>query len=425
MTVKDVLKSIDFSVPEEEEKIIREDTKIFLNALKSEIEKKKISAVPFLGGSFAKGTLAKKEVYDVDIFMRFDWKNEYISDILEGLLKEVGKQRGLKVTKLHGSRDYFRVGSGKYVFEVIPVMLIKKPREARNVTDLSYFHVNYVKKNVKGTKLGREIALAKKFCDANKVYGAESYIQGFSGYALECLIIYYKSFEKMLKEFVKVKLGKRLVLDPEKLYKKKDDVLFEINESKLHSPVILVDPTWKERNVLAALSKSTLGKFQEAAKAFLKRPSKSYFEKKKFDIGYFEKLAKKRKGEVVHVKLKTDRQEGDVAGTKMKKFSNFLGKQIGKYFEVLEMEFEYAGGKEGDAYYVVKSRGEVVKIGPPVKLEKHAAEFKKENKKTFEKNGLLHSRVKVDFSANDFVKKFINESKGKIKEMAIVDLKVQ
>ena len=423
MAVKDVLKSIDFSVPEEDEKIIREDTKVFLSALKSEIEKKKISAVPFLGGSFAKGTLAKKEIYDVDIFMRFDWKNEYISDILEGLLKDVTKKLGLKLQKLHGSRDYFRIGSGKYVFEVIPVMLIRKPREARNVTDLSYFHVNYVKKKVNGTNLGGEIALAKRFCEANKIYGAESYIQGFSGYAIECLVIHYKSFEKMLKELSKVK--ERIILDPEKLYKKKEDVLFEINESKLHSPVILVDPTWKERNVLAALSQSTFEKFQEAANAFLKRPSKSYFEKKKFDIGYFEKLAKKRKGEVVHVKLKTDRQEGDVAGTKMKKFSNFLGKQIGRYFEVLEKEFEYAGGKAGDAYYVVKSRGEVVKIGPPSKLEKHAAKFKKENKKTFEKNGLLHAKVKVDFSANDFVKKFVKENKGKVKEMAIVDLKVQ
>ncbi|MBD3252791.1 hypothetical protein GF386_03610, partial [Candidatus Pacearchaeota archaeon] len=54
------------------------------------------------------------------------------------------------------------------------------------MTDLSYFHVNHILKKIKKNKnLSDEIRLAKKFAYSQNCYGAESYIHGFSGYALE------------------------------------------------------------------------------------------------------------------------------------------------------------------------------------------------------------------------------------------------
>ena len=55
--------------------------------------------------------------------------------------------------------------------------------------------------------------------------------------------------------------------------------MLNLNESKLQSPIVFVDPTFKERNALAALSRETFEKFKKASKVFLRAPSKRYFEK--------------------------------------------------------------------------------------------------------------------------------------------------
>ncbi len=395
---------------------IKKESENIIGLLKGEIARGKVNAEVFLGGSFAKGTLVRKDKYDIDIFVRFDWRLDEISNILEGIVKRICRGRKINAKMTHGSRDYFRVEKGKIIFEIIPVYDIKNPKEARNVTDLSYFHVNYVKKRLKNG-LVNEVLLAKQFCASCRVYGAESYIQGFSGYGLECLIIYYKSFEKMLKELVKVK--ERIILDPEKLFRKKEDVLFSINESKLQSPIILVDPTWKERNVLAALSWETFKRFQDTAMAFLKKPSREFFIIKKIDVDNLKKLAVKKKGEFLHLVIRTDRQEGDIAGTKMKKFARLLENELAKYFEIYASEFEYSDRRESDFCLVAKKKREVIKLGPPVKMVQNVLEFKKRNKNFFEKNEYLHAKIKVDFSAEEFLNKWKKENSRKVKEMGI------
>ena len=389
-----------------------------MEALRKEILKQKIDAEIFVGGSFARGTLIKQIDYDIDIFIRFNWRLTNLSDILEKIVDKVSEDLSFNLERTHGSRDYFRLKNKGAIFEIIPVCKIKKPREARNVTDLSYFHVNYVKKRIKNRYLVGEIMLAKKFFHSQKVYGAESYINGFSGYGIECLIISYGSFEKMLRALVKAK--ERIVLDPEKLYKKKSDVFFELNESKLHSPIILVDPTWKERNVLAALSNETFAKFQFKVRAFLKKPSSKFFDYKDNEIEDLKRL----KGEFVHLKFKTDKQEGDIAGTKMKKFSRFLEGELKRYFDVKKTEFLYSNKKKSDFYLVVNPKKEIIKFGPPVKMEKNVQEFKRKNKDVFEKSGNLYSRQKVDFNIREFLAKWKKSYDVKMKEMGIVEMKI-
>ena len=46
----------------------------------------------------------------------------------------------------------------------------------------------------------------------------------------------------------------------------------DLNSSKLNSPIIPIDPTYKQRNVLAALSKETFEMFQKSCKEFLENP---------------------------------------------------------------------------------------------------------------------------------------------------------
>jgi len=426
MSIKKVLDDLDFLPDKEEYNYLEEQTDEFVDLLKKHLAKDRVFEEVFVGGSFAKGTLVKKPVYDIDIFVRFDWRVDDISPLLEKALKPLCKKAKLKLIKLHGSRDYFHVIKSKnLIFEVVPVTKIKQQKEAKNVTDLSYFHVNYIKKKIaKNKKLAKEIALAKTFCRAHNVYGAESYINGFSGYGLECLIVYYGSFEKMLKALTKTKAKEQIIIDIEKKYKKSKDVFFELNESKLKSPIILIDPTWKERNALAALGNKAFEKFQNAARSFLKHPSKNFFEHKKLDVNAIKEKAKKQKSEFVHIKLETDRQGGDIAGTKLKKFTNFLTLEIEKYFNIINKEFEYDEKQGSDLYLILKSKKEIIRAGPPIKMLDYAAAFKKANKNVFEKSGLLHTKIKINFSAKKFISDFTKKDKNKLKEMGIVKLRV-
>jgi tRNA nucleotidyltransferase (CCA-adding enzyme) len=208
--------------------------------LDKKLKKKKIKAEIFIGGSLAKNTLVKKDKYDVDIFVRFDlkYKDEEISKLL-------GKVLGKKSRKIHGSRDYYQIIVNDIIIEVVPVMKIKKPEQAQNITDLSYFHVSYVLgKLSKNNKLAKEIILAKTFCYAQGCYGAESYIHGFSGYALELLICHYGSFLNFVKAMSKSKKDK-IIIDDSKFYKNKNEILRDLNKSKRQSPIILIDPTFK------------------------------------------------------------------------------------------------------------------------------------------------------------------------------------
>ena len=117
--------------------------------------------------------------------------------------------------------------------------------------------------------------------------------------------------------------------------------MIDMNESKSGGPMILVDPTYKERNVLAALSKETFLKLREDLKKFLASPNAKYFETKELDVEKIKEQAKKKKLEFLTVNLKTDRQEGDIAGSKLLKFYNHLSTEIGKLFDIKDKGFNY------------------------------------------------------------------------------------
>ena len=128
----------------------------------------------------------------------------------------------------------------------------------------------------------------------------------------------------------KVNAREKLVIDTEKQYKNKNIVLMDVNAAKLKSPVVLIDPTHKQRNVLAALSEETFKKFQKACVGFLKNPSIKSFENKGVDFETLKENAKKKKNEFALLEAMTDRQEGDIAGSKLLKFYNHLAEELGR-----------------------------------------------------------------------------------------------
>ena len=401
-------------------KDIEVSLKDFLKKLGKKIKGSKLDAEISIGGSLSKKTMINKKIYDVDIFIRFNKKCKNISKLTGKLLS------GFKKTLIHGSRDYFIIKvNPKIILEIIPVIKIKKPEEAENITDLSYFHVGYIKKKLKSKKIINEVIIAKSFCHANQCYGAESYIKGFSGYGLELLIYHYGSFLKFIKAMTKMKdKNEKIVIDPEKHFKNKQEILMNLNASKLQSPIIFIDPTYKQRNVLAALSYETFEKFKKSCNEFLKNPNISSFEEKKIDLEKMKKNAEKRELEFILIEVKTDKQEGDIAGSKFLKFYKHLGNEISIYFKIKKIGFEYNEKKSARYFFVAKRKKEILLKGPKIKDKKNLRKFRKKHKNSFVKSGRVYSKEKINFDIKSFIKNWTRKNKKRTKEMAVKELRI-
>lgn len=400
---------------------LRNAARTIQKELGAAIKKNKIPASLFIGGSFARDTLVRKERYDIDIFIRLKTLEPAILTRLERILMQIAKKKGLTYKRIHGSRDYFQLirSTSPVTLEIIPVCAIRTPGQALNVTDLSYFHVGYVKKHI-GTKHD-EVRLAKQFCRAQGVYGAESYIRGFSGYGLECLIIHFKRFETMLRALSKV--DEKLVIDPAKQYKTKQEALLSLNEAKTQSPIVLVDPTYKERNVLAALSEECFTTFQQAARRFLAHPHARFFQERAFDLEQFKSQAARANLTIYTLELISDRQAGDVAGTKLKKSSQHILQRIARTFDIKHSHFMYDGAQRATLYLAAQKRESIERAGPPLSLEPAVAAFKHAHRSTFVRKGRVWTRVSPHESLKDIIRE-LTHNKEHLHNRGLVSLKL-
>src|SRR3989338_5938399 len=162
----------------------------------------------------------------------------------------------------------------KEIFEKLDLIIKKINQNQKNITDASPLHSKWVSRH---KKLVNEMKLTKQFCQAQNIYGAESYIRGFSGYICEILTVYYGSFLNLIKNAAK--WNSRVIVDAQGYYKGKD-VFKLVNTSKLISPLIVIDPVQKDRNAAAALSIEKFEAFKKASIEFLKKPSKEFFARK-------------------------------------------------------------------------------------------------------------------------------------------------
>ncbi len=411
----------------------------FVKKLGSSLKRARLKAKPVVGGSGAKGTWLRG-MHDIDVFVCFDYakykgKSAELSEFLAAAMKKAFP----KHERLHGSRDYFRiqfrrsgmykscsgriaqsamadlynrqsrfVPSNGYNFEIVPILTIKKSGQALNITDVSLLHSAWVRKQIGKSRkaaLDDEIRLTKAFCKAQRVYGAESYVRGFSGYACEVLTAYYGSFLKLVSAAAtkwkkQITAKKKIIVDAANHYKKRDP-LRELNQAKVQSELIVIDPVQADRNATAALSNETLNTFIEAADAFIKKPEKSFFEKQEITI---DKLRQEAKGkQLVIVEAGPVRGKDDVVGAKLvKAFEHILLQLKEKGFAVAESGWEWEKNRKGNAlFWYIMKRGvpePEVRYGPPLSNKTHAEKFREEHqgkkgRQLFEKNGRLYAKI--------------------------------
>jgi len=373
-----ILKEVKPSKKEEEE--LKKISELFIKKLN--IQLKKIDALAVIGGSFAKGTWLKND-HDIDIYVKFNYlkyKDKKIDDILE---KQIAFTFSDYV-RVHGSRDYFQMKKENFCFEIIPILDIKKSEEAMNITDVSLLHVKFVQENLT-TKMRDEVRILKSYLKALELYGAESYINGFSGYICEILIFKYKRFLNLIEESKNWKMKE--VIDVMNYYEKFEDIKVE-----KYNPLVVVDPVQKERNAAAALSVRNFNEFLFHVKNF----DEKQFNRRSIDMRSLKKLSRDSGTDLIVLNFKSLDGKEDVIGGKILKVMKFVkDKMLVSDFHVFRNGWVWDKEEKGYIWFLVnKETLPVYKkhFGPPVWEIKHCDEFVKkwEGKRVFVENNCLY-----------------------------------
>lgn len=384
-----------------------------LSGIQDALDLCELDATCEAGGSYAKETNLKGD-FDIDVFIRFDstYEDQKLSDHLEQALEKLSSFIDNTIDsyeRVHGSRDYFQLTINRFTFELVPVYSIQDPSKAINVTDMSPLHVHWVREHMQKHHLNDDVRLAKVFCKAIGVYGAESYIEGFSGHVLDILIIHYGGFLPFLKAASEWQQG--TVIDPKEQYENADDVKRHLNDAKLLSPIIVIDPIDPYRNAAAALSTEKFTILRKKAQTFLTNPSADYFRIKPFSLDDIQKEIHEQfpDREIRFITAHVTALSGnkDRAGAKMRKAYRFLRDELTRQgFSLLTTDWHFDKKKTGYFYFVLDTQDltdTMEHIGPPLRATKHAETFASKyqndpNATLEERNGRYIATVKRPFT---------------------------
>jgi tRNA nucleotidyltransferase (CCA-adding enzyme) len=272
------------------------------------------------GGSFAKGTWLKNDA-DIDIFVKIAASTSFQE------FEKLGKQIGL--VSLRKYKPSVRYSSHPYVeafvkgirVNVVPCYDVEKG-SWRSAADRSPYHTQYIKANLDEEKT-REVRLLKKFLKGIGVYGAEIATAGFSGYVAEVLILKFGSFKSVLERIANLKgeqVDEKAVISIENV---DADIIKTFN-----SQLIIVDPVDPRRNLGAAISAESVGRFVLAAREFLQRPSLKFFVGTKRSPNYPKRTSKNLISNLLVIEFRYTKRSPDVIWGQLKKSLNGLLKQL-------------------------------------------------------------------------------------------------
>jgi tRNA nucleotidyltransferase (CCA-adding enzyme) len=244
-----------------------------MNFLQKACDEKGIDAKVALVGSVAKNT-ALKGKSDIDIFIAFPLGTE----------KKYLKDKGLELAHLccdefegdaqhhFASHPYVTAEIGDCEVDIVPCYAIEDGSQLKSAVDRTILHTRYVKENLKESQED-EVLLLKRFMAMTGTYGSEFKVGGFAGYLCELLIINYGDFESTLKSAINWKYGHTIDLEGYG------------TAGNFKDPLIVIDPTDKNRNVGAALRLDKMAEFIQSARNYIFSDNKKdYFYPLKRDL---------------------------------------------------------------------------------------------------------------------------------------------
>jgi len=316
-----------------------------------------------LAGSYAKNTWLPEKA-DIDIFVKFNKKTS------EKDFRRIGTKIGFESLKKY--KPYTRYAEHPFVEAVVNGTKVNvvpcydvNVGEWQSATDRSIHHTKFMSKKLTSS-MKDEVRILKKFFLHVDIYGAELAKEGFSGYVAEVLISYFGSFEKTLKKISKWKKG---------------DIIGK-STKKFNSPIVIIDPIDSKRNLGAAISVESLGKFVLASREFLKKPSKKFFKKP------IPKRGMKNIDKIVVVQFKFKERSDDIIWGQIKRASNALKTQLElDGFNVLRNSSVKDEKENGALIFLLhtkKIEGSFVRDGPNISSKDHCEKFISANLKRSE-----------------------------------------
>ena len=281
-----------------------EAAKIAFDLVREQVSKyPQLTGVEF-GGSYAKGTWLPKKA-DVDIFIKFEKSTP------DKMFVDISKKIGFDSMKKF--KPYVRYSEHPYVeatikgtkVNVVPCYDVKIG-EWQSAADRSPYHTKFMLETLTGT-MKDEVRLLKNFLLSNNIYGSEIAKQGFSGYITEVLILHYRSFEDVIKAIARVE---------------KNQVIGKASK-KFDTSLIIIDSIDSNRSLGAAISNENVGKFVLASRAFLKKPSLSFFKPQQKP-----RVFKKNLEDTIVVQFSYKPRSPDIIWGQIKRAANSLAVQM-------------------------------------------------------------------------------------------------
>ena len=352
------------------------------------------------GGSYAKETWTPKKI-DIDIFVKFK------KTTTEKNFEKIGRKIGFDSLKKF--KPYVRYSEHPFVeatidgigVNIVPCYDVKKG-DWKSAADRSTFHTEFMSEKLTGS-MKNDIRILKYFLKINGMYGAEIAKQGFSGYVCEVLVYYLGSFENVLKKMAKLQNKEMIGESPR----------------KFESPLVIIDPIDRNRNLGEAISVDNVTKLILIARNFLKKNSISYFkEKNKMKIP--KELAKN----TLVVNFKYKKRSDDIVYGQIKRASSSIESQLNKEgFNVLRNDAIAYDENKASLLFLFESltiSKNEVRTGPEVFSSEFASKFininsKKSKLMWTDKDGKLQSLQSRRYDnakkyLSDLIKNHIGES---------------
>jgi tRNA nucleotidyltransferase (CCA-adding enzyme) len=365
-----------------------------------EAEKQKSVVSVHFGGSYAKETWTSEKI-DIDIFVKFK------TATTEKNFEKIGRKIGFDALKKF--KPYVRYSEHPFVeanidgvgVNVVPCYDVKKGMW-QSAADRSTFHTEFMSEKLSG-QMKDDIRILKYFLNINKMYGAEIAKQGFSGYVCEVLVYYLGSFENVLKKIAKLQNNEMIGASPR----------------KFESPMVIIDPIDRNRNLGAAISIQNVTKFILIARNFLKKSSISYFK-----VGRKAGGSNKLFSNVLFVHFKYKKRSDDIIYGQIKRAATSVESQLNKEgFNVLRTDALAYDDNQASLIFLLESltiNKQETRTGPEVFSSDFSTKFIHSNSKKsklmwIDKDGKIKSIQTRRYEnakayLNDLIKNHIGES---------------
>lgn len=323
-------------------------------------------------GSVAKHT-ALKGKSDIDIFMAFPLS------LSEDKLKEDGLKLAHKcsdefdgdASHHYASHPYVTTIIEDYEVDLVPCYEIEDGSQLKSAVDRTILHTRYVKANITPEEAD-EVLLLKKFMDMTGTYGSEFKVGGFAGYLCELLIIKYGSFEETLRQASEWKYGHVIDLEGYGTAKNFKD------------PLVVIDPTDRNRNVGAALTLTKYSEFIQSARNYLTSDNKKdYFYPltRKLDKDHILGEFEKRGGDLIAIRFSMPEMPLDTLYPQLKVTAESLVEKLNDA-EFNVFDYGYWSDEKSECIFLLEMASSKlndikINVGPKVFIKKACDNFTK------------------------------------------------